>query len=107
MVTGKAVSGRKYFRWILLSSSVIFACGSVATRTKFYEPVTYELQAGNLQLAIEKFEDARKKGSFDEKARFLYYINSGALYHSASEYDSSIASLPLAENAPEEYSPRA
>ena len=100
MVITRAVSG-KTLR-ILLSFLIIAACGSVATRTKFYEPITRSLQSGNYEAAIEKFEEARTKGDFSQKDHFLYYLDSGALYHYASEYDSSNARLTEAENAAEE-----
>jgi hypothetical protein len=79
---------------------ILCGCGAVATQTKFYGPVTDQLKSGQYKLAAEKFEQARDK--FDGKDRFLYYIDSGALYYYAGQYDSSIARLTLAENAAEE-----
>jgi hypothetical protein len=79
---------------------IIAGCGAVATQNKFYAPVTEELKSGRYEAALKKFESNRKK--FDEKDRFLYYVDSGALYHYAGVYDSSIARLSLAENAAEE-----
>jgi uncharacterized protein len=89
-----------YLFWILLPIFIITGCGAVATKTKFYAPVTTEFEAGNYDAAVEKFEKA--KGKFDQKDRFLYYLDSGALYYYASLYDSSNVKLTAAENAAEE-----
>jgi uncharacterized protein len=91
-------SGIVLLSWIL--SLILSGCGILATRTGFYAPITNELRSGNYKIAVEKFEKA--KGKFDSKDRFLYYLDSGALYFYASDYDSSIARLTLAENAAEE-----
>jgi hypothetical protein len=84
----------------LLPLLIFSGCGAVATQTKLYGPVTDELKAGRYENAVEKFEKARNK--FGAKDRFLYYLDSGALYHYAGQHDSSIARLTLAENAAEE-----
>jgi hypothetical protein len=72
----------------------------VATRNGFYKPVTANLTSGNYKLAVAQFENA--KGKFDKKDRFLYYLDSGVLYHYADLYDSSNVRLTLAENSAEE-----
>jgi uncharacterized protein len=82
----------------LLTAIIISGCGAVATRTKFYKPITVELDAGNYAKAAAEFEKAK----FDNKDRFLYYIDSGALYYYASEFDTSIVRLTAAENASED-----
>ena len=79
---------------------VTASCGSVATQTKLYAPVTDEIKSGRYQAAAERFEASKKK--FDKKDRFLYYIDSGALYYYAGSHDSCIARLTLAENAAED-----
>jgi uncharacterized protein len=96
MVIGKVVFGRILPG--LLIASIISGCGAVATRDKFYKPIAAELDAGNYSSAAEKFD----KVKFDHKDRFLYYVDSGALYHYAAEYDSSNEKLSAAENASEE-----
>jgi uncharacterized protein len=93
----------KYFRhtlWVILLSFVISGCGAVATRNKFYIPITADLQSRNYPAAVQSFEKAKKK--FGKKDRFLYYLDSGALYYYAADYDSSISRLNLAENSAEE-----
>jgi uncharacterized protein len=96
MVNGRAVS--RAFALGLLSAFIISGCGAVATRTKFYKPITAELNAGNYTKAAAEFDKAK----FDNKDRFLYYIDSGALYFYASEFDSSNIRLTAAENASED-----
>jgi hypothetical protein len=81
----------------LLSALIFFGCGAVATRTKFYKPISADLVAGNYTKAARSFEKAK----FDHKDRFLYYIDSGALYHYASDFDTSNVRLTQAENAAE------
>jgi hypothetical protein len=100
MVGGKSNPVTIHIHGILLLTLVISGCGAVATQTKFYAPVTEELESGRYELAAQKFEAARKK--FGHKDRFLYFIDSGALYHYAGSHDSSIARLSLAETAAEE-----
>jgi len=100
MVEGRAESGHFQITWILLLIFIISACGSVATRTQFYEPVTADLKAGNFALAAERFEKSKDK--FDRKDRFLYYFDSGLLFYYASEYDSSNSRLTSAESAADE-----
>jgi hypothetical protein len=85
---------------VILPVLLIAGCGSVATQTKIYIPVTDELKSGHYQVAVDKFEKSKKK--FAEKDRFLYYLDSGALYHYAGNHDSCIARLTLAENSSEE-----
>ncbi len=96
MVIGRAVFGRILPG--LLIASIISGCGAVATRDKFYKPIAAELDAGNYSIAAEKFE----KVKFDKKDRFLYFVDSGVLYHYAAEFDSSNERLTAAENASEE-----
>jgi hypothetical protein len=57
--------------WILLAI-ILSGCGAVATRTKFYKPVTAELEAGSYSQAAAEFNKVR----FDKKDRFLYYVDS-------------------------------
>ena len=85
---------------IIALAAVISGCGMVATRNGFYKPVTADLTSGNFNLAVAKFENS--KGKFDQKDRFLYYLDSGVLYHYANMYDTSNVRLSLAENSAEE-----
>lgn len=77
-------------------------CGSMATRKGFYEPITAELQAGNYETAAAQLEKARDDGKFDEKDRFVYYVDAGLAYNYAGLYDSSNLRLHQAEIAAEE-----
>jgi uncharacterized protein len=86
--------------WIILPALIISGCGAVATRTKFYGPITNELSAGNYQAAVDRFEKSKNK--FSSKDRFLYYLDSGALYFYAADFDSSLARLSLAESVSED-----
>jgi hypothetical protein len=96
MVKGWRVSGIAILG--LLSAFIFIGCGAVATRTKFYKPISADLVAGNYTKAARSFEKAK----FDHKDRFLYYIDSGALYHYASDFDTSNVRLTKAENAAED-----
>lgn len=100
MVNGRARSGAAHPLWLVLALFIFASCGAVATRTEFYEPVTADLGRGDYAAAAQEFEGSKKK--FSAKDRFLYYLDSGALYHYASEYDSSNARLSAAEAAAEE-----
>lgn len=77
-------------------------CSAVSTRKAFYEPITAELREDNFQSAVQKVEEAYHKGKYAKKDRFLYYLDAGLAYHYASEYDSSINRLTLAEDAADE-----
>jgi hypothetical protein len=96
MVKGRRIAGIAILG--LLYASILAGCGAVATRTKFYKPISADLVAGNYDRAARSFEKAK----LDHKDRFLYYIDSGALYHYASDYDTSNVRLTQAENAAEE-----
>jgi len=99
-MVGKARPGTAMLFWALAAIFITASCGSVATQTKLYAPITDELRSGRYQAAAEKFEASKKK--FDKKDRFLYYVDSGALYYYAGSYDSCVARLTLAENAAED-----
>ena len=77
-------------------------CSAISTQKAFYEPITAELRENNFSAAVQKIEAAREKGKYPKKDRFLYYIDAGLAYHYASEYDSSIIRLTLAEDAADE-----
>ncbi len=98
MVNGRAASGAALLFRSLLIAVIAAGCGAVATRTKFYEPITADFTAGKYSLAAGNFD----KVKFDRKDRFLHYLDSGILYHYASNFDSSNARLTSAENSAEE-----
>lgn len=74
----------------------------MATRNKFYEPITAELRANRCEAAVARLETARQKGSFGDKDRLIYFVDAGMAYHYAGLYDTSIQRLHLAEAASEE-----
>jgi len=86
----------------LLCFSGIIACGSVATKKGFYDPVIVDLQKDDFNNAVQKIETAKAKHKFGEKDRFLYFIDAGLAYHYASRYDTSNQKLTQAENAADE-----
>src|SRR5512136_181960 len=98
MVNGRATSGAALLLRSLLIAIIAAGCGAVATRTKFYGPITADFTSGNYSLAAGNFD----KVKFDHKDRFLHYLDSGILYHYASNFDSSNARLTSAENSAEE-----
>ena len=86
----------------LLCFSVIIACGSVATKKGFYDPIITDLHRDDFNGAVQKIEAAKDKHKFGEKDRFLYYTDAGLAYHYASRYDTSNQKLTQAENAADE-----
>lgn len=87
---------------LLLPVFVAAGCGSLATRTKFYEPITAELRAGKPERAAQLLEKAKEKKKYAQKDRLLYFLDAGFLYHYAKDYQTSNAKLHLAEAAAEE-----
>jgi len=85
---------------LLLCLTVFGGCGSMMTNTKYYKPITAELQNDNFAGAVDKIEAAR--GKYAKKDRFLYYLDAGLAYHYAQRYDSSTARLTSAEDAADE-----
>ena len=90
------------FVLLTISLAVLWGCGAVATKTKFHEPITVDIYAGNFQKAAAGIEEARSDGKYGKKDRFLYYLDSGAIYHYAGLPDSSNAKLSIAEEAADE-----
>ncbi len=87
----------------LLLCLLLFAgCGTVSTQKNFYDPITAELQNGNFDAAVTGIESAQENNKFQEKDRFIYYLDAGLAYHYASLYDSSNIRLSKAELAAEE-----
>ncbi|MBU8933683.1 MAG: hypothetical protein KOO62_06715 [candidate division Zixibacteria bacterium] len=80
-----------------LSLLVLGGCGSMATKQKFYEPLTAELRTGEYESVAQKLEAARTEGKYGKKDRFLYYLDAGLTWHYAQRYDSSILRLSEAE----------
>jgi len=88
--------------WAALPLVLLAGCSSVATKKKFYEPITAELRSGNSVAAAKMLEAARDKNKYAQKDRLLYFIDAGMLNHYAQSYDASNAKLHLAEEAAEE-----
>ncbi len=86
----------------ILPLILLAGCSSVATKKKFYEPITAELRSGNSVAAAQMLEAAKDKNKYAQKDRFLYFIDAGMLNHYARSYDASNAKLHLAEEAAEE-----
>jgi len=77
-------------------------CGSVRTRTGFYEPITTQLKNHNFETVVESLEKAREEGKYGKKDRLLYYLDAGMANYYAGRLDTSNAKLTLAEDAAEE-----
>ena len=88
--------------WAALPLVLLAGCSSVATKKKFYEPITAELRSGNSAAAAKMLEAAKDKNKYAQKDRLLYFIDAGMLNHYARSYDASNAKLHLAEEAAEE-----
>ncbi len=87
---------------LLLSFLLLTGCGSLITNKKFYEPITVELQNGNYKAAVSQIEAARAKKKYQNKDRFVYFIDAGLAYHYASDFEKSNQKLTKAENAADE-----
>ena len=87
---------------LLLCLFLFVACGSVATKKGFYEPITADLKDDNFDSAVSKIEAAKADKKFGKKDRFLYYLDAGLAYHYASRFDTSNQRLTLAEDAADE-----
>ena len=90
-------------RFILPAVVLIVAgCGSVQTRTGFYEPITADIQNHEFAAAVQGIEAAKSSNKYQKKDRLVYYIDAGMANHYASRIDTSNARLQLAEDAAEE-----
>jgi len=78
---------------------VISGCGSVRTRTGFYDPITVDLKKGEYEAAVAGVEAAKESNKYQYKDRFVYYIDAGMANHFAGNFDSSNARLTLAESS--------
>ncbi len=85
-----------------MATLISVSCGSVATRTQFYEPITADIRSQNYDAAYQKIEGAKAGNKYGKKDRLLYYLDSGFAGHYAASYDSSNVKLTLAEEAAEE-----
>lgn len=77
-------------------------CGSVATKTGFYEPIVTELQAGKFDSAAVAFESEKVRKHYGDKDRFVYFMDAGLAHHYAGNFVPSNQKLELAELAAEE-----
>ena len=87
---------------LTIVASITAGCGSLATRREFYKPIAEEVRKGNFASAVTRLEEAKANGKFDEKDRFLYFMDAGLLNHYADSLDRSTAKLALAEKTSEE-----
>jgi len=87
---------------LLVAVSVLAGCGSVRTRTGFYEPITENLLNQEFDAAVSGVEAARESNKYQNKDRLIYYIDAGMVNHYASRIDSSTVKLQHAEDAAEE-----
>jgi hypothetical protein len=97
--------GRKALRGILSAILVVLilsGCGSVATKHKFYGPITDDVRNNEYQSAVTKIDLAKADNQYEHKDRLLYYLDAGFANHYADNYDTSIVKLTLAEDAAEE-----
>ncbi|MGB5105882.1 MAG: hypothetical protein WBP29_02930 [Candidatus Zixiibacteriota bacterium] len=103
MVAPKIRQGRVHTALLLLISAILVSgCSSIATQTKFYEPIQESLRAGNYDVAVAKIEKAFAEGKYAEKDRFLYYLDAGLAYHYADSFAVSADLLNQAEIAADE-----
>ncbi|MCP4703349.1 MAG: hypothetical protein GY865_01965, partial [candidate division Zixibacteria bacterium] len=65
---------------LLLSFILLVGCGSLKTNKKFYEPITVELRNGNYETAAVQIETARSEKKYQNKDRFVYFIDAGLAY---------------------------
>lgn len=86
----------------VLSLFFFIGCGSIATKHKFYEPITADLQTENFADAVVKVEAARADNKYAKKDRFLYYLDSGMANHYALNPKPSNEKLSMAEIAAED-----
>lgn len=98
------MTDRLFFKLIILLPVVLvlLCCGSVATKHKFYQPITADLCDHNYDDAVAKIEAARADNKYGNKDRLIYYLDAGMAYHYASHCDPSNEKLHLAEEAAEE-----
>ncbi len=87
---------------LLLCLVLQSGCASLSTQNAFYDPITEELREGDYKASVEKIEEAKEKGKYKEKDRFLYYLDAGLAYHYADQFDSSNNKLTEAEDAARE-----
>lgn len=86
----------------LVLAVVAGGCGSMATRTGFYEPATEAVRAGQPDSAVAVIEAARLDGKYSEKDRLVYFLDAGFLNHFSGRYEASNEKLLLADAAAEE-----
>jgi uncharacterized protein len=87
---------------LLFLLGFISSCASVATQTKFYEPIQRDIAAGNYAAAAAAIEKAQQDGKYAEKDRFLYYLDAGLAYYYADSFAVSIERFSQAEAASDE-----
>lgn len=85
--------------FLCLLAVILLSCGSVATRHRFYEPITEDIQNRNFEAAVEKLKAARQKNFYEKKDRLIFFLDAGLAYHYAGDNNSSIRLLTEAEEA--------
>lgn len=99
--TGRQAAGIQILGLLALAL-LITGCSGLATQKGFYDDITAELRAEQYDSAVVLLEAANEKGKYDEKDRFVYYLDHGLALSYAERYDSSNASLHQADIAAEE-----
>ncbi len=103
MVNQRHIFSLKYICLPLFVGLLLFSgCSSLATKNKFYSPITQELRQNNFDKVVEKIEQARRENKWAGKDRFLYYLDAGLAHHFAGNYDSSNLRLAEAERSADE-----
>ncbi|MFZ1682826.1 MAG: hypothetical protein WAU88_01735 [Candidatus Zixiibacteriota bacterium] len=96
-------SSRTYLSLLVVACTLLTGgCGSMATRRSFYRPIAEQVRKGNYAAASLALDKARDDGKFDEKDRFLYFMDAGLLAHYSDSLDKSTSQLSLAEKTSEE-----
>jgi len=102
MPDGPAMRALSAFLFPVVVAALISGCGSMSTRTGFYDPIAAELRTGSADSAVVMIETARAENKYGEKDRLLYFMDAGLLNHYAGHWHYSNEKLHLAESAAEE-----
>lgn len=97
-------SARRLTSFVLIPCLLLLAvgCGSVQTRTGFYDPITENLKNHQFDQAVAAIEAAKESNKYEKKDRLVYYIDAGMANHYASHIEVSNDKLTLAEDAAED-----
>jgi len=92
---------KNFLTYILFCLLLLIGCSSMASKNKFYIPITASLQNQDYSSAVQSIENAYNDNQYGRKERLLYYLDAGLAHHYAANYDSSNILLELAEQAEE------